>query len=89
MTKICRYIDDQPSIFFWDLDQIIIFSAFFGMGIIIGKLLVCGIIGILVTYILTKHRKEKSDGYLFHILYWWGLITFKKSPPGYIRTFVE
>lgn len=89
MTKICRYIDDQPSIFFWDMDEILVFSCFFVLGLVIDKLLLFTMLGVGVRYLLVKLKKEHSEGYLYHILYWWGVINFKKCPPGYVRKFIE
>jgi len=36
MTHIARYIDDPPQIFLWDIDDIILFSVFFGAEILTG-----------------------------------------------------
>lgn len=89
MTRFCKYIDDQPSLFFWDLDEIIILSSFFVIGMLVERLLLFLAIGIGIRYFLVKLKKEKSEGFLFHILYWWGILSFKKCPPGYVRKFVE
>lgn len=89
MTRFCRYIDDQPSLFFWDFDEIIIFSCFFAIGILVDRLLLLLILALVIRHFLVRIKKEKSEGYLFHILYWWGIITFRRCPPGYIRKFIE
>lgn len=89
MTRFCKYIDDQPSLFFWDLDEVVIFSSFFVIGLLIDRLLLLLILSLVVRHFLVKLKNSKSTGYLFHLLYWWGIITFKKCPPGYIRKYQE
>jgi conjugal transfer pilus assembly protein TraL len=89
MARIPRFIDDQPKIFFWDLDVFLILSTFIFLGIIIDYLISGTITGIAITYLFSKFKAGKPDSFLFHALYWHGLIKLKGIPPSYVRRFIE
>ncbi|HQN01032.1 MAG TPA: type IV conjugative transfer system protein TraL [Candidatus Hydrogenedentes bacterium] len=89
MTKIPRYIDDQPKIFFWDLDVFLIFSTLLFMGILTDYLLSSLVVGATIGYLFTKFKAGKPDSYLFHALYWHGFLRLSNIPPSYIRRFIE
>ena len=89
MTRIPRYIDDPPTILFWDLDEFVLLCIFIVLGIITGKLTVFGLVGLVLSKIVGKFKQDKSDGYFLHILYWWGVMPLKGVPPSYKRNFVE
>lgn len=89
MTKIPRYLDDPPSLFWWDVDEIIIVSIFFAIGIATNTLTYLLSLGFLVGYILRKVKQQQSDGFFLHSLYWLGVFPIKKCPPSYIKTYIE
>ena len=89
MTHIARYVDDPPQIFLWDIDDIILFSIFFGSGILTGLITTFGIIGCGMVYILIKVKKTKSEGFFLHMIYWNGFFRLKGVPPSYLRYFIE
>jgi len=89
MTHIARYIDDPPQIFLWDIDDIILFSVFFGAGILTGLITTCGIVGCGMVYILMKVKKTKSEGFFLHMIYWNGFFALRGVPRSYLRYFIE
>jgi conjugal transfer pilus assembly protein TraL len=89
MALIPRYIDDQPKIFFWDLDVFLIFSTCVFLGIMTDYLLSASCLGIAVSYGFTRFKAGKPDSYLFHALYWNGFLNLKGIPPSYMRRFIE
>lgn len=89
MAKIPRYIDDQPKIFFWDLDVFMIASTCIFLGIITQNLLTGIFLGVGVSYGFTKFKTGKPDSFLFHALYWYGFMKLKGIPPSYMRRFIE
>lgn len=89
MTRIVRYIDDPVSFFFWDLDEVIVFSTFMVMGFLTDTLTYLIIIGIILSFGLSKLKQSRSEGFFMHILYWFGFYRLKGCPPSYIREFVE
>lgn len=89
MTRIPRYIDDPPTILFWDVDEIAVICICMVVGIITGELTKFIIGGLLVSKVIGKLKDDKSDGYLQHVLYWWGIMPLKGLPPSYKRSFIE
>lgn len=89
MARIPRYIDDQPKIFFFDLDIFIIGTTCIFLGIITDYLIQGIAVGIFGGYIFMKFKQGKPDSYLFHALYWYGFINLKGIPPSYMRRFIE
>ncbi len=89
MTRIPRYIDDPPTILFWDLEEFVLLCIFVVIGFITGNLTQFGIIGMIVSKVVGKFKQDKSDGYFLHILYWWGIMPLKGLPSSYKRSFVE
>lgn len=89
MTKICRYIDDPPSFFLWELDEIVIFSMFLFLGIITDLLTYLFVVGIIFSTIVAKIKKTKSEGFLLHLLYWCGLLKLRGCQPSWKRIFIE
>lgn len=89
MAKIPRYIDDQPKIFFWDLDVFMIAATCIFLGIITDFLIQGIILGCLVGYIFTKVKLGKPDSFLYHALYWHGFLNLRGIPPSYMRRFIE
>ena len=89
MTKIPRYIDDPPTFLFWDVDEIAVICMCMVVGIITGELTKFIIGGLIVSKTIGKLKKDRSDGYLQHILYWWGIMMLKGLPPSYKRSFIE
>lgn len=89
MARVPRYIDDQPKIFFWDLDIFILFACCVFMGIITDLLLPGIILGICLGYAFAKIKAGKPDSYLYHALYWNGFLKLRNIPPSYMRRFIE
>ena len=88
MTRIPRYIDDQPTFLFWDVDEIIVICICIIVGMIIGKLTYLLLSGLVLSKGLGKLKQNKSEGYFMHVLYWYG-VPMKGVPPSYMRSFVE
>lgn len=89
MTSIPRHIDDPPQILFWDLEEFMLLCIFIVIGLLAGKLIMFGLVGVVISKALGKLKQDKSDGYFLHLLYWWGIMPLKGLPPSYKRTFVE
>jgi len=89
VTRIARYIDDPPQIFFWEVDEIVIFSTFFALGMLADTLTVMIFLGIGVAILFSKVKQNRSDGFFLHVLYWLGIFGMKGCPPSHMRTFYE
>lgn len=90
-TFIPRYMDALPQILWWELDELVILFLSFFLGLITRQLTTLLIVGVISTFILAKLKNGKSDGFIFHLAYWYGIPSFaiKGVPSGAIREFVE
>jgi conjugal transfer pilus assembly protein TraL len=89
MTRIARYIDDQPAIFFWEMDEIIVFTLFTGIGIFFNSLFMMIIIGAVGAAVLGKFKNTQSEGFFLHFLYWYGVFPLRGCIASYKRTLIE
>jgi len=89
MTRIARHIDDPPQIFFWEVDEFVVFGSCFTLGIMSGTPTVMILTGIVLAYLLARVKAGRSDGFFLHILYWYAGLPLKGCPPSYHRTFIE
>jgi len=89
MTRIVRYIDDPVSFFFWDIDEIVVFATFMVIGLLTDTLTYLIIVGIFFSFVLSRVKQSKAEGFFMHVLYWYGLYRLRGFPPSYIREFVE
>ena len=89
MTQNARYIDDPPQIFFWEIDEFVVFGACFSLGIMSGALTVLTVLGVFLAYLLSSVKAGRSDGFFLHILYWHVGMPLKGCPPSHIRTYIE
>ena len=89
MKFIPKYIDDLPQILIFEADEFAIFFIFMGLGIFQHRLLFFLIIGILGVKILNISKSKNKKGFIFHILYWYGLINIKDLPNPFNRYYFE
>ncbi|MCK9196854.1 MAG: type IV conjugative transfer system protein TraL [Syntrophales bacterium] len=89
MTNIARYIDDPPQIFFWQVDEFIVFGSCFALGTMAGSPTIMIALGCTLAYLLSRVKAGRADGFFMHILYWSAGLPLKGCPPSYIRTYIE
>jgi len=89
MTKLHRYIDDPMSFFFWDVDEIAVFSCFLVMGLLTNLLTAIMPIGLVLCFVLSKIKQSRAEGFFMHILYWYGIYWLKGCPPSWVRELHE
>lgn len=86
-VKVPTYADEPPHFLLWSADEIIPLIFGFGMGIILNKIVVLTVAGFLISHFYKKFRDQHSDGYLFHLFYWYGFgFTRSKS---FINPFIK
>lgn len=73
-TQIPRRIDDPPHLLLWSLDEIVPTLLGLVIGMMLGKALICLLIGLLITNLYKRFRDNHPDGYLLHLLYWGGFL---------------
>lgn len=88
-NRICRYLDEPPKLFFWEIDELTIMVLFIVFGIMSNAMISIGAIGVVIATVFGHFKQRQADGYLFHLLYYYGGATIKHTPPGCIYEFLE
>lgn len=92
MTPIPNYLDDPQQVLFWEFDEFILLAIAFGVGIMVnylGVMLLSGLVGIKF---YRKIKDRQADGFLLHVVYWYGGVGSSESIPtsmplAFIRRF--
>jgi len=88
--RIPRRIDDPPHLLLWSADELAPVLIGLLAGVFLERMAVCLICGFALAHLYRKYRDNHLDGYMFHILYWWGLMPARartmKNP--FIRRFI-
>lgn len=87
-TKIPRYIDSTPQLFFWELDEFVILMASLSIGVVVGGLYtVLGLgIGFYLVHIFKRYKDGGLPGQLNHIAHWHNAVNINsRFPNGGVR----
>jgi len=72
-----RGIDDPPQVLLWSIDELLPFMAMLLLGALTRQLAGCALASLVVIKLFRRFRDSRPDGYLYHGLYWLGLIPLK------------
>lgn len=72
-TRIPRYIDDPPQIFWWEIDEVALFSGAFAVGALSGQMLGGLLGGFALSWLLERLKSGRGSAFLVHLAYWYGL----------------
>ena len=72
-TRIPRYIDDPPQIFWWEIDEVAVFSGAFVVGALSGQVLGGLLGGFALSWLLERLKSGRGSAFLLHLAYWYGL----------------
>ncbi|ALA58007.1 type IV conjugative transfer system protein TraL [Nitrospira moscoviensis] len=88
---IPRYMDNPPQIAWWELDELIVLILCGFIGILTRQLTSLLIVGLMCTFMISTLKSGKSDGFIFHCAYWYGIPGFDlpQGPQGTIRELIE
>lgn len=88
---IPRYMDSLPQIGWWELDELIVLILCGFIGIVTRQLTSLLLVGLACTLIISKVKTGKSDGFIFHFAYWYGIPGFglPLGPEGPVRELIE
>jgi len=86
-TRIPRYIDDPPQIFWWEIDEVAVFSGAFVVGTLWGQTLGGLLAGFALSWLLERLKSGRGNAFLIHIAYWYGLSGVR--PESYRERFFE
>lgn len=78
-VKIPQRVDDLPHVSIFSADEF--FPMIIGLvgGMLVGQAFVMTVIGFASTYWYRQYRESHADGYFSHMIYWWGLLTFRSK----------
>lgn len=89
-VEIPRHVGGPPQFFFWELDEVIVFSFCLVIGIVIRQLTWMILIGLVITRLFGGWKANKLPGVLAHMAYWYGLAGLNKIfLRGDSREFIE
>lgn len=81
-----RHVDDPKQILVVTIDELVPIALGIVVGIIIGKMLIPFVLGIAVAKVQRRYIDSMPDGFLYHWLYFSGLVTPKaRSTPNALR----
>lgn len=84
-VKVPRYIDNPMQVLLWELDDVLPFIGFFGVGLLLDKLIWFLPVGIILSRQMIKMKQSNLRGLLKHTGYWAGLITLNKRDNNGLR----
>lgn len=62
-----RFVDSQPLLLFWELDEAVVYVLCILIGIITRELVAMSIIGIVVVKFFSMWKSKRLDGVLMHL----------------------
>ena len=82
-NKLPRYLQAQPQLLNWELDELMFFIPFVGVGIMVNQMPLFSLVGYLVMKFYIRLKNSKQDGYVAHFFYKLGLYNLKGKVPEY------
>lgn len=81
------HVDDPKIFLFFSIDELVPIGGAVVAGIIIDHLWYCLLAGMVLAKIQRKYVDSMPDGFMYHALYWWGLVSFRSRgmPPSLKR----
>ena len=80
-VEIPIYADEPPHFLLWAVDEIM--PILLGLG----HIFIATVISFVVSHFYKKFRDQHADGYLYHLLYWYGF-GFTRSP-SFINPYIR
>jgi len=82
-----QYLHRPYQVLWFESDDMGIISLCFILAIIFGGLFWVSLI--VIPFLYMKFKKAYPRGYLRHLMYFMGIIRFKKYPDFFVKEFVE
>lgn len=82
------HADEPPRFLLWSADEVIPLFICIGFGIMIRQMIICGVLGLVITRFYKKFRDNHADGFMLHWLYWHGC-AFGRSRSLKINPFIR
>lgn len=85
-----RYVDAQPQLFFWEMDEVIVFSFVLIGGIVARELVAFTFMGLVIVKLFSIWKSRRLDGALMHLGYIYaGMSLNKVFSNGSIRERIQ
>ena len=68
-VEIPQRVDEPPHVLLWSADELAPMLVGLMVGVLVGQLLLCCLLGLMVTKGYRRYRDNRPDGYLFHLLW--------------------
>ncbi|QMI49770.1 type IV conjugative transfer system protein TraL [Burkholderia sp. MBR-1] len=89
-VEIPQWIDSFPQIMWFEVDEITPFIFCFAAGSLLHMTSPMLILGVGITWLYLKHKRNSLDGSLLHMMFWWGLMALNSVfKNGLIREYIE
>jgi type IV conjugative transfer system protein TraL len=72
IKQIPRFVGGPPQLLFWDLDEVIVFSACVAVGIVTRELTWMFVVSFVVVRLFSNWKMGQLPGILAHMAYWYG-----------------
>lgn len=76
-VTIPQYVDELPQIWFWEADEAIFIVLGLFIGIIVGWMFTCAVVGVLMASVFGRFKQGQNRGLIIHVVYWYGVIPLK------------
>ncbi len=84
MNEVFKTLDNSPRVLFWRLDDFIVFTSTFWLGMLFGNIwLMLG--GFILKWVYGKIKKQLQHLNVWALLYWNFQIGWNCFPPSYKR----
>lgn len=88
-VPIPRHVDEPVQILLWSADEVLPLLILLGIGIAVGRVFSLLVIGLLVTKIWVRYKNSKPEGYIFHKLFWYGVVSGRgRCKNGFVREYL-
>ena len=86
-----RNLDDPFIVLFWSADELLPGFLMIIVGVLIDQKLLAILAAVALTKVFRKMKEGHPDGFLLHLIYWFGVINLKARtlPNPYIREYLS
>ena len=81
--RLPRYLHARPQLLNWELDEVMIWLPFIGVGIMVNQPPLFALVGYLLMRFYIRLKNNRQDGYIAHFFYRLGLYNLKGKFPEY------
>jgi len=88
-VSLPRHVDAPQRFLLWTVDQAIPFLLIVGLGIFLNMLMLSIIAGVAVSYYFNRYKESRSDGYIRHMFWWYGMAATGSKVRSVVNPFMR